>query len=133
MTTQPVVLFDGECNLCDASIRFIIDRDPTGLFKCAPRQAAGGRTLMKAHDLDTEQRLSVVLIDDGEAYLKSDAALRIARELGGVWSALYALIFVPKSIRDAIYSFVARNRYRWFGKRDECMTQTPEVRARFLM
>ena len=132
-TEQPrIVLFDGECNLCDASIRFIIKRDPQGRFKFAPPQSTAGRTLMQAHNLDVKQLGSVVLIENGAAYLKSDAALRIAKGLRGAWAAMYALILVPKFIRDATYSFVARNRYRWFGKRDECMTRTPEVRARFL-
>lgn len=129
---QRVVLFDGECNLCNGSIRFIINRDPRGRYKFAPLQSAAGRTLMRAHNLNATQTDSVVLIEGEAAHLKSDAALRIAKGLGGAWSILYALIFVPKFIRDKLYSFVARNRYRWFGKRDECMTPTPEIRGRFL-
>lgn len=127
-----VVLFDGECNLCNASVRFIIDHDPHGRYKFAPLQSAAGRTLIRAHNLDADQLGSVVLIEGGAAHKKSDAALRIARGLGGAWSIVFALIFVPRFIRDAVYSFVARNRYRWFGKRDECMVPTPEMRGRFL-
>ena len=129
---QRVLLFDGECNLCNGSVKFIIDHDPHGRYKFAPLQSAAGRTLMRAHDLNPDQLGSVVLIEGKAAHLKSDAALRVAGGLGGAWSLVYALIFVPRFIRDAVYMFVARNRYRWFGKRDECVVPTPEVRGRFL-
>ena len=137
-----VVLFDGVCNFCDASVNFVIDRDPEGYFKFAPLQSETGKKLAAEHGLQSESEGkqagdlipidSVILVEDGEAYTHSTAALRIARRLDGFWSLFYALIVVPKPIRDFFYRLFAKYRYRMFGRKDECMLPTPEVRARFL-
>jgi predicted DCC family thiol-disulfide oxidoreductase YuxK len=139
-----VVLFDGVCNFCDASVNFIIERDRNGYFKFAPLQSAEGRRLageygfqsVTAGDEDPVDDLipidSVILVEDGRAYTHSTAALRILRRLGFPWSWLYALIVVPKPIRDFFYRLFARYRYKFFGKKDQCMLPSPEVQARFL-
>ncbi len=131
---RPVVLFDGVCNLCNGAVQFLVDRDPRARLRFASLQSARGAELLTAHgravpegDPDT-----IVLIEDGVAYERSSAALRIARHLGGVWRLAYAFIVVPRPLRDLVYRFVAKNRYRWFGKTDECRVPTPELRARFL-
>lgn len=139
-----VVLFDGVCNFCDASVNFVIERDPAGYFKFATLQSEIGESLAAEHKLskalggsqatgsDQLRVDSVILVEHGKAYTHSTAALRIARHLDGAWSVLYGLIVVPKPIRDFFYRLFARFRYRLFGKKDECMIPSPEVRARFL-
>ncbi|MBX2927490.1 MAG: thiol-disulfide oxidoreductase DCC family protein [Saprospiraceae bacterium] len=127
-----ILLFDGECNLCNGTVQFILRRDPAGRFRFASLQSDAGRELLLRHGLDTESISTVVLIADDKAYTRSDAGLGIARRLGGLWPVLYAGMIVPRFIRDRIYNFIARNRYRWFGKRESCYTPTPELRGRFL-
>jgi predicted DCC family thiol-disulfide oxidoreductase YuxK len=139
-----VVLFDGVCNFCDASVNFIIDHDPKGYFKFAPLQSDEGRRLANEYGFEsatadskhTSNDLipidSVILIEDGKAYTHSTAALHILRRLGSPWSWLYAFVIVPKPIRDWAYRLFARYRYRLFGRKDQCMLPTPDVRARFL-
>lgn len=132
MSEPATVLFDGVCNLCNASVRFILKRDPGGAFRFAALQSDAGRRLLAAHRLPEDALSSVVVVADGRAYRESDAALRIARGLRGAWPALGALRVVPRVVRDAAYRLVARNRYRWFGRQDQCMLPTPELKARFL-
>jgi predicted DCC family thiol-disulfide oxidoreductase YuxK len=127
-----LVLFDGVCNLCNGTVNFIIDRDPAGYFRFAPLQSAVAQehlsgTAAAGADLDT-----IVLIEDGSAYVRSTAALRIARRLTAPWPLLYLFVAVPRPLRDAVYRLVAANRYDWFGKRDECRLPTPGLRERFL-
>lgn len=132
MTGSATVLFDGVCNLCNASVQFIVRRDPTGRFRFASLQSEAGRRLLEEHRLPTDELSTVVVVADGRAYTRSDAALRVARGLGGAWPALAALRLVPRPLRDAVYGLVARNRYRWFGRREACMLPTAEERSRFL-
>ncbi len=137
-----VVLFDGVCNFCDSSVNFVIEHDRDGYFKFAPLQSEAGIELANKYGLRSEEAASsadglvpidsVILIEDGAAYTHSTAALRIVRRLGGIWSWLYAFIVVPRPIRDFFYKLFARYRYRFFGKKDQCMIPSPEVRARFL-
>ena len=127
-----VVLFDGVCNLCNATINFIIGHDRTGYFKFAPLQSETGERLMAEHGIDRIETDSVILVENGKAFTHSDAALRIARRLDGIWSWVYAFRVVPRFIRDAAYRLFARHRYRLFGRQDACMMPTPEIRARFL-
>ena len=128
---KPVILFDGICNLCNTSVNFVIDRDPTALFYFAPLQSEYGLGLKKAHGLSPAID-SIVLFENGRIYDRSTAALRIARHLNGPWSLLYGLIVVPMPLRDIAYRWVARNRYRWFGKREECPVPDPKDSDRFL-
>ena len=127
-----VVLFDGVCNLCNGSVQFIVRHDPAGRFRFASLQSEAGQALLRRHGLDPHDLFSVILVEGGRAYARSDAALRIARGLSGAWRAAGALRVVPRPLRDAVYGWVARNRYRWFGRREACMVPTPELRARFL-
>ena len=139
-----VVLFDGVCNFCDASVNFIIDHDKAGYFKFAPLQSEEGRRLANEYGFesatarsdDTDSDLipidSVILVEDGKAFTHSTGALRVVRRLGFPWSLMYAFIVVPRPIRDYFYRLFAKYRYRFFGKKDQCMIPTPEVRSRFL-
>jgi predicted DCC family thiol-disulfide oxidoreductase YuxK len=127
-----VVLFDGVCNFCNATINFVIEHDRPGYFKFAPLQSETGERLMAEHGIDRIETDSVILVENGKAFTHSDAALRIARRLDGIWSWAYGFRVVPRSIRDAAYKIFARHRYRLFGRQDACMMPTPEIRARFL-
>jgi predicted DCC family thiol-disulfide oxidoreductase YuxK len=129
---EPIILFDGVCNLCAWAVRFIIERDPKGYFHFAPLQSDVGRSLLVEHEIDPANTDSFVLVENGLACTESTAALRVARKLSLPWPAFYAGIILPPFVRDPIYRFIARNRYRWFGKQDSCMIPTPELRARFV-
>lgn len=130
--TGPVVLFDGVCNLCNDSVKFIIKRDPGSVFKFAPLQSEISKTILQEFNLSTDSLDTLILIEDGKYYVRSEAALRIARRLGGVWGLLYIFIIIPRPLRDYIYSIVARHRYKWFGKREQCMVPEPGDQERFL-
>ncbi len=132
MTNQPIILFDGVCNLCNASVQFIIQRDPQARFKFAALQSAVGEELLKRHAIAGDSLDSIVLVEAGKVYAESEAALRIGRHLSGLWSVLYWGIVIPRPIRNGIYRWIARNRYRWFGQQESCMLPTKELRARFL-
>ena len=127
-----IILFDGLCNFCNNSVNFIIGRDRAGYFKFAPNQSEIGMRLLREHKINKAETDSVILIEDGAVYLYSTAALRIARRLDGAWSWFYALIVVPKFIRDFFYRLFAKYRLQMFGKRDACLMPTPEIRQRFL-
>lgn len=129
---HPVILFDGVCNLCNSSVQFVIKHDKEGKFRFAALQSDFGQQQLERYSFDKEQLLSVVLVMNGRAYDKSRAALEIARRLNGIWPMFYAFIIVPPFIRDFVYNWISRNRYRWFGRRDECMIPTPDLKARFI-
>lgn len=128
----PVVLFDGVCNLCNGSVLFIIRRDPKLVFRFAALQSKFGREQLVAHGLDPDRLHSIILLYEGKAYQQSRAALEIARRLSGLWPLLYIFIIVPPFLRNWLYDLIATNRYRWFGKKDQCMIPTPELRSRFV-
>lgn len=128
--SHAVVLFDGVCNLCNASVNFLIDRDAEAVFRFAPLQSDLGQRLVADCDLDSED--TIVLVEGGRCYTRSAAVLRVARRMDGAWPLLSVLLAVPRPLRDAVYRFVARNRYRWFGKQDACRLPTPDLRRRFL-
>ena len=129
---QPaIVLFDGVCNLCNASVNFILDRDKQGVFRFAALQSDVGKKLI-ASCTDDSFPDSVVLFENHQIYTESTAILRICRRLGFPWQLLYFLIFIPAFLRDPVYRWIARHRYRWFGKRDVCLVPTPELHDRFL-
>ena len=126
------VFFDGVCNFCNSSINFIIDRDPKQKFQFASLQSVIAEEQLPIYGFDPGDLHSIILLMDGKAYQKSTAALKIARQLSGPWPLLYAFIIVPAFIRDAVYSFIAKNRYKWFGKMETCRIPTPDMRERFL-
>lgn len=128
---NPIVLFDGECNFCDASVQFIIKNDPKGKFHFASLQSDIGQKLLEEHNVPSDID-SMILVEGDKIYYKSAAALRICRHLKGFWKLAYVFIVVPAPIRNFVYDFIARNRYKWFGKKESCMLPPPNVRARFL-
>ena len=129
--TPRIVLFDGVCNVCNASVNFIIDRDRAGRFRFSSLQSDAGRALCAEYGVPEDVR-TIVVIENGRAYTESTAVLRVARALGGAWPVLYAAMLVPRPLRDLAYRYFSANRYRWFGKREVCRVPTPELRARFL-
>ena len=126
-----IVLFDGVCNFCNGAVNFIIRHDSSEKFKFAPLQSTIGEEMKIEFGIGGDID-SIVLIEDRKAFMHSDAALRIARGLGGIWAVGYAFIIVPKVIRDWFYKLFASYRYSLFGKKDVCMVPTPDVRSRFL-
>lgn len=133
--SHPVVLFDGVCNLCNAAVQWLIERDPRGTFHYASLQSEAAGTLLSRHlgpDEIAALPDAIVLVDESGVHTRSSAALRIAGKLGFPWKALPAFFVLPRFVRDGIYDFIARNRYRWFGHREACMVPTPELSARFL-
>lgn len=126
-------MFDGVCNLCNGSVQFVIKRDKKDRFRYAALQSEVGQQLVQERHIDTKEVDSIILIEPGVAYFtKSDAALEIAKDLGGVWRLMALFHWVPRSIRNFVYDFVARNRYKWFGKKEACMVPTPELQTKFL-
>jgi len=131
---KTVVLFDGVCNLCNSTVQFIIQHDPDGQFRFASQQSGAGQKLLAQQGIPASNALadSVVVIEGSRVWLESDAALHILYRLGGIWSFAYIFRWLPKPFRDGLYRWVARNRYRIFGRRKVCMVPTPELRGRFL-
>lgn len=130
---KKIVLFDGVCNLCNNAIQRIIKHDKKDVFRFASLQSDLGKKLVSERGMDPEEIDSIILIDPGVAYYKkSTAALEISRELSGGYSLLKNFLFLPEVIRDGVYDIIANNRYKWFGKKDQCMIPTPELKAKFL-
>jgi len=128
---QRIILFDGECNFCDQSVQFIIKRDPKGIFKFTSIQGEIGQELLIKYHIPSSIN-SFILIEDDQYFIKSTGALKVCKHLNGLWKLLYFFILVPRPIRDMVYAFIAKNRIKWFGKREQCLLPTPEVRKRFL-
>ncbi|MCT2536897.1 thiol-disulfide oxidoreductase DCC family protein [Aquibacillus koreensis] len=126
-----IILFDGECNFCDRSVQFIIKRDRTATFKFASLQSDIGEKLREKYQIPKHLD-SIILIDESNWYSKSTAALKICKNLNGLWKVLYPLLIVPKPLRDIFYNVIARNRYKWFGKKESCELPSPDIRKRFL-
>lgn len=127
-----VILFDGYCNLCSGTVQFVLKHDRKAKFRFASLQSEYGKSVLQKHQLPTESFDTFVLVEDDKIHFKSTAALRVVKSLSGMWPLLYVFIIVPRFIRDAVYGFVARNRYKWFGKRDSCWLPKPEWKERFL-
>ncbi len=133
MTPQPILFFDGVCNLCNAAVQFVIRHDKEGKIHFASLQSGPGEEA-KAAVLAAKGKVpdSLILLEDGQYYTESDAALRLAAHLDGGWKALRHLSIFPKFLRNTVYWLVAASRYQLFGKKDACMIPTPELRQRFL-
>ena len=130
---KKIILFDGVCNLCNGAVQFIIKRDKKDVFRFGALQSDAGQAIVKERGIDTSNVDSIILIEPNVAYyVRSTAALKIAYQFGGLWKALKIFEWMPVRFRDAIYNLVARNRYKWFGKRESCMIPTPDLRAKFL-
>jgi predicted DCC family thiol-disulfide oxidoreductase YuxK len=127
-----LLLFDGVCNLCDRSVQFILQHDPRGLIHFCSIQSETGSRLYRAQGLDPENPTAMLLLTPAGTFTESDAAIEIGRLLGGRLRCALLLKVIPKSLRDRAYRFIARNRYRWFGRKDQCMMPRPEWRQRFV-
>lgn len=132
MTASPIILFDGICNLCNASVQYVLKHDKQKLFRFASLQSESGQKLLVQNNLSHTVFNSFVLIQNEKVYIKSTAALMVAKQLNGFIKIVYAFIIVPKFIRDAVYNLISKNRYKWFGSKDHCMLPTPELQSRFL-
>lgn len=132
MPEQSIILFDGVCNLCNSAVNFVIKRDKKNLIQFASLQSQTAHVLLAKHKMHTQEMKSFIFIEHGKVYTQSTAALKVCRYLSGAWPALYLLIILPSFIRDVIYKWIAKNRYKWFGKKDECIIPTPDLRAKFL-
>lgn len=132
-TNDEIILFDGVCNFCNASINFIIDHDPQKRFKFAALQSEIGQQLLTKFHKNTVDFDSVILCRNNQFYQKSEAALEIVRHLSGFWQYLYVFKIFPTFFLDFFYELVAKNRYKIFGKSDTCRMPTPELRERFMI
>jgi predicted DCC family thiol-disulfide oxidoreductase YuxK len=132
MSEFPVILFDGVCNFCNKTINFIIGQDKNKVFRFAPLQSDTARSLLEKHELPKEKMDSFILIDKDKAYKSSTAGLKLFNKLPWYWKWTQIFWIVPRFLRDGVYNFIAKNRYKWFGKKEKCMVPTPELRDRFL-
>ncbi|RAI91981.1 thiol-disulfide oxidoreductase DCC family protein [Algoriphagus yeomjeoni] len=132
MSDKSIIFFDGVCNLCNTSIDFVIQRDKKDHFLVGALQEDFSRQILSKFEVREDYLDSIVLVEKGEIYYKSTAALKIARNLSGLWPALYTFILLPKFVRDPIYDWIGANRYRWFGKKNTCRLASPEEKAKFL-
>jgi predicted DCC family thiol-disulfide oxidoreductase YuxK len=129
---ENIILFDGICNLCNTSVLFVIERDKKNKFLFASLQSSFGQEVLTKHQLNATDFDSMILLQNDIIYQRSDAALRIVKELSGGWQLLFGFIVVPRFIRNGVYDFIAKNRYKWFGKQEACMLPTPELKAKFI-
>ncbi|MGB3223377.1 MAG: DCC1-like thiol-disulfide oxidoreductase family protein [Desulforhopalus sp.] len=131
-TEQPLIIFDGVCNLCEYSVKFIIKNDRHARFKFVSAQSVRGKDVQRLHRFDTFKDGTVILLKKDQVYVKSDAAVEIAKDLDGLWRFLHVLKFIPKPVRNLVYSIISKNRYRWFGKKNECLLPDKNIKDRFL-
>jgi len=129
---QKIILFDGVCNLCNSTVQRVITHDKKDVFRFTALQSAVGMVMVTEHGIDTAKTDSIILIDDDKHFIKSTAALKIAKELSGGYSLLYVFIIVPSVIRNWVYDVIAKNRYNWYGRQESCMIPTPELKKKFL-
>jgi predicted DCC family thiol-disulfide oxidoreductase YuxK len=129
---QPVILFDGVCNFCNSAVNFIIKQDRKKIFKFAALQSVAGQNLLQQYNLPTQNFDSFILIDNSKIYKSSCAGLRLYNKLPWYWKWSQVFWIVPKLLRDAAYNVIAKNRYKWFGKKETCMIPSSEVKERFL-
>ena len=127
-----IILFDGVCKFCHASVQFVIKRDPNKRFRFCPLQSPKGQQLAQDHQIENPDLTSMILLENDKVYKKSSAALRISRKLANPWPALYVFIIVPSFLRDAAYDFIGKHRYQWFGKFDQCIIPDDQTKERFL-
>jgi len=129
---HPIIFFDGICNLCNGAVQFTIKRDHKNIFRFASLQSEYATEKIAPFNIAPENLDSFILLENGKVYQRSTAALRVAKKLNGLWPLLYGFIIVPRFIRDAVYNYIAKNRYKWFGKQESCWVPTPELKEKFL-
>lgn len=132
MKQKPLILFDGVCNFCNSAVNFVIKRDKKARIQFAPLQSEKGRLFARQYGINPDDMKTFIFIEDNKVYTKSTASLKVCRYLGALWPLCYGAIIIPAFLRNSLYNWVARNRYKWFGKKETCMIPTPEVRARFI-
>jgi predicted DCC family thiol-disulfide oxidoreductase YuxK len=132
MADQPVILFDGVCNFCNGAVNFVIKRDKKVKLRFSTLQSGSALQLLGKFNLSAMDLNSFVFVENDKAYTRSTAALKVFRYLNGLWPLMYGFIIVPRFLRDLVYKLIAKNRYRWFGIKNECMVPTPDIRSRFL-
>lgn len=128
----PILLFDGVCNLCCSSVQFVLSHNKKGNIRFASLQSDFAKNQLDLFDLPDDYLKSLVLLENDEVFVKSEAALRLARHLDGIWRINSVFLTVPRFIRDGVYDFIAKHRYNWFGKKDVCWIPKPEWNSRFL-
>ncbi|UPT72372.1 MAG: DCC1-like thiol-disulfide oxidoreductase family protein [Flavobacterium sp. JAD_PAG50586_2] len=129
---KKIILFDGVCNLCDSAVKFVIKRDKKDIFRFVPLQSDLGQKIIKHIGVDTKNDSMIVYEPNIAYYYKSQAALKIAKYIGGIYGLLEIFSIFPKGLSDTVYDFAAKNRYQWFGKKDSCMIPTLELKSKFL-
>jgi predicted DCC family thiol-disulfide oxidoreductase YuxK len=130
---KKIILFDGVCNLCDATVQEVIKRDKNDVFRFVALQSDLGKEITNHIGVDTSKIDSIILYEPGHSYhIKADAAIEIAKSIGGIYSLLSLFSVFPNSLKNFGYDFVAKNRYKWYGKKESCMIPTPETKAKFL-
>jgi len=127
-----IILFDGVCNLCNASVNFVIKRDENDVFRFAALQSEIGKKYVSKFNIDPSETDSIILIDNDKCYVKSTAALHISKAMSGGYPLLFGFIIIPTFIRNWVYDYVAKNRYKWYGKKESCMVPTQELKGKFL-
>src|SRR5690554_818644 len=132
METSKIILFDGVCNLSNSSVQKVIKNDSKNVFKFASLQSGFGQRFLNENQLNSEEFDSIILIDGNQFYTSSDAALRIGKELKGIYKISSFLLWIPKFIRDGVYRIISKNRYRWFGKQNTCWIPTKELQDKFI-
>ena len=132
MKTSYIIIFDGICNLCNATVQFLINRDKRNIFKFVSMQSDIAKQIFKEYNINFKNLDTIIFIEKNDFYIKSDAILRIFKKLNYPWKVFYFLKFIPKFIRDRIYDIVANNRYNWFGRRNTCMIPSNETKSKFL-
>lgn len=131
--SKKIILFDGVCNLCNNSVQFVIKRDVNDVFQFAALQSETGKKLLTERNIDTQEVDSIILIEPNIAYYtKSTAALEIGKHLKGVKAISSILLWLPEALRNIVYDFIARNRYKWYGKKDNCMIPSEEIKSKFI-
>ena len=129
---QPLILFDGYCNLCSSSVQFIINRDKKKQYFFASLQSEIGAKILEHFKINSTNLESVILLKRNRVFIESNAALQIAKTLSGLWPIMYIFIIIPSFFRNLVYQFVSKNRYRWFGKKESCWMPNKEILSRFL-
>jgi predicted DCC family thiol-disulfide oxidoreductase YuxK len=127
-----LILFDGVCNFCNSSVNFIIKRDKKNIFRFSSLQSETGQKCLSEYNFSHTEFDTIILIEKGELYNRSAAALRIAKSISGIWKLFYIFIIIPRPIRNYFYDLLSRNRYKWFGKRDACRIPSESEKEKFL-
>lgn len=132
MSAEKIILFDGVCNLCNSSVNFIIDRDAKNIFRFASLQSEVGQKILSKFGLNGNEFDSIILISDNKYFIKSTAAINISKDLKFPWKLSVVFLIIPVFLRDYLYDILAKNRYKWFGRKDSCRISDPEIKNKFL-